>query len=122
MTEALVKLAGIFMVAFGAVFLARVSAMKEVVKFWATKNHLYFGGLFSIVIGILFLVAASNCRVFWLVVLIGIISIIKGVLIFTPFRSRCISLSKQIADGPASKIRFMAAFLVAVGVLVIYAV
>jgi uncharacterized protein YjeT (DUF2065 family) len=119
--EALVKLIGIILVAEGAVFMAKTSLVKRMVKFWTTKNYLYFGGLLSIVIGILFLIAASNCKAFWFIVLIGILSIIKGVLFFTPFRPNMISFAKRITEAGNSKTRLLAAITIAIGVLIIYA-
>ncbi len=119
--EALVKLIGIILVAEGAVFLAKTSLLKKMVKFWVTKNHLYFGGLLCIVIGVLFLIAASNCRAFWLIILIGVISTIKGILIFTSFRFQMISFAKNIADSKNSKLRLLAAITLAIGILIIYA-
>lgn len=119
--EALVKLIGIILVAKGAIFLTKVSLMKKMIKFWLANNHIYFGGLLSIVVGILFLISASNCRAFWLIILLGIISIIKGVLIFTPFRFKMISFARKNAEGQSSKLRFLATITLAIGVLIIYA-
>ncbi|MCF7916810.1 MAG: hypothetical protein K9L61_03445 [Candidatus Omnitrophica bacterium] len=119
--EALVKLIGIILVAKGAIFLANVSLMKKMIKFWLASNHIYFGGLLSIVIGVLFLISASSCRAFWLVILIGIISTIKGILIFTPFRFRMISFARKNAEGQNSKLRLLATITLAIGVLIIYA-
>ncbi|MCF7893623.1 MAG: hypothetical protein K9L84_00975 [Candidatus Omnitrophica bacterium] len=119
--EALVKLIGIILVAEGAVFAAKISLMKKMVKFWIVKNHLYFGGLLSIVIGILFLISASNCRAPWFIILIGILSVAKGVLIFTPFRLKMVSFTKKITEGSSSKLKLLPAIAIAIGILIIYA-
>lgn len=119
--EALVKLIGIILVAKGAIFLTKVSLLKKVIKICISKNYIYFGGLLSIVVGVLFLIAASSCRAFWLIILLGIISIIKGVVIFTPLRFKMISFANKTREGSSSKLRFLATIIFAIGILIIYA-
>lgn len=77
----LVRLFGIVIVVLGMVFLLNPKAMKEYISFWTKGKRIYGGGILSLLVSIIFLLAASQCRLAWFVVMLGILALIKGVVL-----------------------------------------
>lgn len=78
----LVRLFGIVIIVLGALFLVNPKAMRRYVGFWRKEKRIYAGGVLSLLFGIVFLVCASQCRIAWFVVTLGVLGLIKGVLLF----------------------------------------
>ena len=118
----LVKLIGVVIVALGAIYLVKPSIMKKYIRFWLKKKRLYFGAALSILIGLIFLFAAAQCRASWFVVLMGIISIVKGILLFVWKQKKTTELAEKIIHSPASTLRSMALVALALGAALVFAV
>ncbi|UCC94885.1 MAG: hypothetical protein JSW40_08755 [Candidatus Omnitrophota bacterium] len=116
----LVKLMGIVMVVSGAIYLVKPKVCEQVKNFWVKGNRLYLGGALSLLIGIIFLLAAWRCALPWFIMLVGIISLAKGILIFS-LRKKFIPLMEKITKGPTSTVRLLGAVALALGILLIYA-
>jgi len=117
-----VKLVGIFMVAMGAIYLVKPAMMKKYLRFWMKKNRIYWGGALSIVIAIMFFLAASRCTMSWFVILVGILSLLKGTLIFIAGPTKFSTFSENILKSSAKNLRAMALFALVLGILLIYSV
>ena len=120
--EGLVKLLGIIIVASGAVYFVKPNLMKKMVAFFTSDKWIYFGGILSFVIGIIFFRAASQCAISWVVVLFGIIAVIKGIVIFVLGQQKIKSLLDGLTKKPPKALRMVALFDIALGVVLIYAV
>ena len=119
---ALVKLIGIVMVILGAIYLVRPAMMKHVMRFWTKGKRPYLGGVINLIIGIIFLSVASQCVLPWFLGLVGIISIVKGVVILILGPKKVINYIKQLDKGSARTLRIMAILVLAIGILILYAV
>ena len=117
-----VKLVGMVMVAMGAVYLAKPAVMKKVISFWGVSQRIYLGSALSIAIGLAFIFAASACSVAWFIVVIGIISILKGGLGFYLGPKKVKALLDNFDKKPAKSLRIFAIIAIAMGVAVLYAV
>lgn len=78
----LVRLLGILVAGFGVIYLLNPNIIKPYMAFWIVGKRLYMGAILSLLIGIILLLAASQCAVTWFVALFGILGIIKGVVLF----------------------------------------
>ena len=94
----LVKLFGIIFVGFGVAFFVRKDLLRKWGEFWIKNSqYLYLGGIINLLIGLMFLFVAADCQVSWFVVIMGLLSIIKGISLialgpkkFTPIIKRCL--------------------------------
>lgn len=117
---ALVKLVGIVMVAAGVVYLVKPAIMERVMHFWVRGKRAYLGGVLSILVGIIFLFAASRCTLPWVVFVMGVLSLIKGVLAFALGPKKIAPLAEKFAKGSVTTLRVMAIIALSLGVLLIY--
>ncbi len=117
----LVTLAGIMMVAVGAIYLVKPVLMKKVMRFWTKGARIYLGGILSLLFGVIFLITATECALTWFIVLLGILSLIKGVLLFVLGPKKILPLVERLTKGPQSALRVFAIVAIAMGVLLIYA-
>ncbi len=116
----LVTLIGVIMVALGAVYLVKPQVMKKSAKFWTNTIRLYLGGVLSILIGIIFLSAASECNSFWFILLVGILSLAKGLFAFILGPIKVKNIVGQIIKKPAKTLRVFAIVILVLGVMIIY--
>src|SRR3989338_11083129 len=96
MMVGLVKLVGMVIPAWGVIFLMKPDQIKKTLRFWIEENHLYLGALLNILIGIIFLITAPRCDITWIVVIFGILSLVKGLLLFILGRPKIVSLLEEL--------------------------
>jgi uncharacterized protein YjeT (DUF2065 family) len=115
-----VKLFGIVIVVMGIIFLANPKTLKQYLLFWKNEKNLKKGGILSIAVGIIFLIAASDCRLAGLVTVLGIWSIIKGVLLLTFKQKKLLAYIDWWLEKSISKVRIMGIVALAIGALILY--
>ena len=116
----LVKLFGIVMVVFGVIYLISPDVMKKYIAFWAKGKRIYAGGILSILIGIIFFLAASQCKLVWFVILISIVSLIKGIVLLALGPEKWTSKINWWIARPPAIIRLLSLVAIAFGILLIY--
>lgn len=116
----LVRLFGIVTVVFGLIYLVRPHALKPYLAFWTKGRRVYIGGVLSILIGIIMLLAASRCRLAWFVVLIGICALIKGIPLLAFKRGKLTSYINWWVTRSLTFLRLVALITIAIGALLIY--
>jgi len=116
----LVKFLGIIIVVFGVIYLLNPKMMKPYMAFWKKGKRLYMGAALSLLIGIVLLLAASQCAVSWFVALFGILGLIKGIVLFVLRQEKAISMINWWAERPIAFLRAHALFALVVGALLIY--
>ena len=117
---ALVKLLGIVIVGFGVAFFVNPNIIKQYMAFWKTRQRLYLGAALAFLIGIVFLLAASQCRWTGFIVAFGILSLAKGIWLFIFGQEKLISFMDWWAKRPNTFLRGYAVFAITLGVLLIY--
>jgi hypothetical protein len=66
----------------GIAYLLRPDIIKKLMVFFKKGKRIYFSGLIRLVLAVVFFVAASECRYFWIIFASGIIFLTGGLLIF----------------------------------------
>jgi len=117
----LVKLAGTAVFALGVIFLIKPDQIKKWLHFWMDESHLYMGGLLNVLLGIVFLLAAFKCRIPWLVILFGAISLLKGILLFIFGRQKILPILEKYNRQRPKALRRLAILALVFGYLTIYA-
>jgi uncharacterized membrane protein HdeD (DUF308 family) len=118
---ALVKLVGIIMVSAGAAYLVKPSIIKQFVNFWEKDTRIYLAGVLNIIFGIIFLRAAARCALSWFVVLIGLLSLAKGITAFVLGPKKTIGWLKKFLNKPVQTLRTFGILALITGIVLIYA-
>jgi len=118
----LVKLIGIFIVIVGIIFLVSPKTMRRFMVFWEKGKRVYIGCMLRILIGIIFLLAASQCRLIGVIVTLGILFIITGSIIFIIGLDRTKIILKWWYGRSLLVLRLIALIPIAVGVLILYSI
>ena len=118
----LVRLFGIVMAIFGVIFLVSPGHYKEYITFWTKKGRIRIGAILSILISIIMLLAASQCRWSGFVALIGIMALIKGIVLFVMGPKKLVSKMEWWMARPPATLRLLAVVALLIGILLIYAV
>ena len=116
----LVKLLGIVIAGFGVAYFVNPNIMKSYMDFWKTRKKLYLGGALAFLIGIVFLLAASQCRWRGFIVAFGILSLAKGIWLLVIRQEKAISILDWWAKRPIAFLRGHAVLAIIIGVLLIY--
>ncbi len=116
-----VRLIGIIILGFGIVFLISPRQYKAYISFWTKKGRIRTGAGLSILVSIIMLLAASQCRVSWFVALMGILALIKGIIILTIEPKKLISKMEWWMTKPPATLRLLSVVALAMGILLIYA-
>jgi len=117
----LVRLFGICIAVMGIVFFTKKDALKKYIEFWKDKKKIKSGGILAIAIGIIFLIADSECRIPLLITILGIWSVVKGVLLLTLRQKKIETYLDWWLEKPAKTTRFLGVFALVFGVVLIYA-
>ncbi|MBL7070755.1 MAG: hypothetical protein ISS26_01100 [Candidatus Omnitrophica bacterium] len=117
----LVKLLGIVIVVMGVVYLLKPEVLKQYIAFWAKDKRLFAGAIVSAILGAILLFAASQCRIQWIVTVIGLWAILKGILILLLGKEKMVSMIKAWQKKPAKTIRAMSFVAIIMGALLIFA-
>ncbi len=115
----LVKLFGVLVVAIGMVFAVRPTAVGRYVSLWREGRRLYLIVILRLVIGTIFLVAASSARSSGNLTIIGIIAIAGSLLAMLVGRERIVLILNTFSRGSIAYLRMMAVVAAYFGALVI---
>lgn len=73
-----IKGLGILFTLMGIAYLLRPEIIKKLMGFFKEGKRIYFAGLVRLVLAVVFFVAASECRYFWMIFASGIIFLTGG--------------------------------------------
>ena len=115
-----VRVVGVLIVGMGVAFLLRPKLYKQYVAFWQQGKRLCLGAILSLLIGVILLLAATQCRLVGVILALGILSLVKGIILFTPGREKMKSMLKWWQGRSLLVLRLMALIAIAFGALLIY--
>ena len=88
--------------------------------FCVKGKRLYIGCIFRILIGIIFLSAASQSRIAWVIVTVGILALIGGLTFFILGLERVKTMLSWWHGRSLLVLRILALLAIAVGALILY--
>ncbi|MCK4519611.1 MAG: hypothetical protein KAT96_00355 [Candidatus Omnitrophica bacterium] len=115
-----VKFFGIIVVALGVVFLINPKTLKQYMSFWKKEKRLKIGGIAAILLGSIFLIAASQCRIAVVITVLGLWSVIKGIFLLTLNQKKLFAYLDWWLNKPTPNIRFFGLIALFFGALLIY--
>ena len=117
--DIVIKSLGIVFALVGIVYLLRPDVMKWLMEFFKQGKRLYFAGLIRFVLAIVFLLAARECEVFWVIFAFGILFIIGGLSIFIIPLEKLKSYIGWWQKQSVLLLRVLALLTLAIGALII---
>ena len=115
-----VRVVGILIVGMGVAFLLKPKLYKQYVAFWQPGKRLYLGAILAILFGVVFLLATTQCRLVGFILAMGILSLAKGIILFTLGQEKIKSTLKWWQGRSLLVLRLMALIAIAFGALLIY--
>lgn len=115
----IIRLVALIWSALGVIILVKPDAFSRIITFCKQGNRMSTIGIIRIVIGIIFLIAASKCKVSAVVTVLGILILIKGVLVFALNRKKINSIIAWWEKKPFSTIRALSLVVIALAFLLL---
>ena len=116
-----VKVISIVIAGMGVIYLLNPKALAQVMTFFSEGKRLYLAAVLRLVIGSILLIAASRCRVMGFVVILGILTLLGSITIFTLGPERVKPFLDWWSKRSFIFLRFIGLLALAVGVLLLYA-
>ena len=117
-----VKIVGLIMAIMGIVLILTPKTLNQLVNFCQKGKRLRIGAIIRIIIGVIFLNSASQCKLPLVVAIIGVLILIKGIMVFVLGPQRVRSTLEWWNKRPAQMIRLLGLIALALGLLLIYSV
>ena len=118
----LIRLLAIVMVVIGVIFLLNPKSLKSYAAFWKLGKRLYVGAVINILFAIIFLSSAAQCRISGVILVMGIMSLIKGIYLFILGPEKMKAKLDWWIQKPPGAARIMAIIVIAMGALLIYSI
>jgi uncharacterized protein YjeT (DUF2065 family) len=118
--DTVIRVIGIVFVFITILYFLKPDIMKRLMEFFKQGRRMYFAALIRLVLAIVFLLAARQCRQFWVIFTFGILFIISGLLIFILGLEKVKSYISWWQKQPVMLLRVMAVVGLAIGAIIIY--
>ena len=118
--DIVVKIVGIVVVFIGIVYLLKPGVLKSFIGFFKKGKRIYFVALIRFVLAVIFLLAANQCKMPWVIIVFGILFMISGLLIFILRAERLKSILDWWQRQSSLLLRLMALITLAIGAAIIY--
>ncbi len=116
----LTRLIGIISLGAGLIFLLNPATMKNVISYALKGKRIYGIGVVRIAVGLVLLMAASQCRVIWAIIVIGILPLTGGIGIFILGIEKCKDMIKKWQGKPRKILRLVSFAPIIFGLLILY--
>lgn len=117
-----VKLIGVLVVVLSIVFLLNPKALRQYFAICQKGKKLYVGAVIRVLVGLLLLLGASQCRLPGIIIAFGILAIVKAGLIFVLGLDKIKSMLKSWQEKPDLILRLMSFLTIFIGALILYSI
>src|SRR4030042_5913861 len=114
-----IKIIGIVIVAIGIVYVLKPSLMKRLFEFFKKGSRLYAAAPIRLVLAVIFLIGARECKQFWVIFVLGILFLISGILVLLLGPQKLVPILEWFQRQPEILQRIVALIVLAVGAVII---
>jgi uncharacterized protein YjeT (DUF2065 family) len=118
--ELVIQIIGIVFVLVAIVYFLKPDALKGIMEFFKQGKRIYLAGLIRLALAIVFLLAARQCGLPWVIVVFGILFLISGILIFLLGPEKCKAVIDWYQKQSLLLLRIIALVMLAIGAVIIY--
>ena len=116
-----IKIIGLLFIVMGIVYMAKPDVIRKMITFFRVGNRFYLIGLIRLVLAVVFLAAARECNIAWLIFAFGILFLASGLTVFLMGRRRVNACIEWWLGKPAWLLRLLSVVVLAIGGLILYA-
>ncbi len=116
------RIIAILITAAGIMFLVNPKTAKGLLAFWEKEKRVYTLAVVRVIIGIILLLAASQCMIPWIVFVIGLLPIIGGILILVFGLERSRNIIREWKEKPDDLFRRLGFAPLILGLLLLWAI
>jgi len=117
----IVKIAGIIFVSMAVWFFIDTKVVRKIAAFFVVGSRIYVAATIRIALGLIFILAAGNCRKTTIITIIGLLMLISGISIFALGIEKARAIIQWMQGRSDLFVRFSTLILFALGCLSIYA-
>jgi uncharacterized protein YjeT (DUF2065 family) len=117
--DLVIKIIGILFVLIAIGYFSKPAIITGLMEFFKKGKRMYFAGLIRFALAIVFLLAARECKNFWVIFAFGILFLVSGLLIFVIGPQRLRSIIEWWQKQSTALLRVLALVTLAVGVVII---
>jgi len=118
--DTVIKIIGVIIVSIAIVFLVKPQVMSHLIGFFRKGSRVYFAGLVRLALAVVFLLAARECDITWVILVFGLLFLISGLLVFMLGPAKIGPLLDWYQKQPLLLTRVVAAIILAIGAIIIY--
>lgn len=118
----LAKLIGVAIIAMGTVIAINGKAFTAMLDFWKKGKNMYLAGILRLAFGTLFVYISHLCRLPAVMSVLGILTIIGGVLIFVMGPKKILAMIEWFQKMPPLMTRAAGLVAIMVGALIVYSI
>jgi uncharacterized protein YjeT (DUF2065 family) len=111
-----IQIIGIVFVLVAIVYFLKPNSLRSIMEFFKQGKRIYIAGLIRLVLAIVFLLAARQCGLPWVIVLF----LISGILIFLLGPEKCKAVIDWYQKQSLLLLRIIALIMLAIGAVIIY--
>ena len=116
-----ISVIGALIVLEGIVFLIKPQLLKPLLKFFAKGKNIYVPAVLRVIFGVVFIYFAHNCRVSWLILILGILLCAAGIVMFMVKIDRLKAMLGWWEQRSLITLRLMAVVTLIIGGIIFYA-
>jgi len=116
-----IKIIGSVLVLLAVLYLIKPDVTKGLIGFFKEGKRLYLAGLLRLVLAVIFLLAASQCYVPAVIIVLGILFLLGGLLIFVLGPGKLRPMLEWWQRQSPLLLRIIGLITLAIGALIIYA-
>lgn len=119
--ETIIKVIGTVIVCIGLIYLIWPEIMRATMRFFSKGSRLYLAAIVRFALAIIFIMGARHCGRTWIIVMFGLIFLLSGLLIFMLGLPKAKGILRWYLEQPKFISRVMAAIVLVVGLIIVYA-
>ncbi len=116
-----VRIIGIVFVLASILYLLKPLLIKRIMEFFKWGSRIYLVGIIRLVLAVVFLLAARECKYFWVIFALGILLLISGVLVFILGPKKIRPILEWFQKQSILFLRLLSIIALAIGIVIIIA-
>jgi uncharacterized protein YjeT (DUF2065 family) len=118
--DIIIKSIGIIFVLIGIFFFLKPDVLKQITAFFAKDIRIYLAGIVRLILAVIFLIGARECKNFWVIFTLGILFLVSGLLIFVLGPKRLSPMVTWFQKQTALLLRIITILIMIIGIIIIY--
>ena len=119
--DLLIKIIGVVFVGMCILYLLKPEILRSILAFFKFGNRLYIAGVIRLIFAVVFLLAARECKVQWLIFAFGILFLLSAIMVFVLGPKKLVGMLNWYQKQPALVLRITAVTGMILGAIILYA-